>query len=306
MTRQLTHGQAVALMVLVTLLWATAGVVTRHLQAAQAFEITFWRSFFTLLTLAVLLPVWQGRAVWIGMRTAGPVLWASGLCWAIMFTAFMVALTLTSVANVLVTLAAGPQLTALVSRLATGQRLAFRTWLAIAVAGVGIAWMFASQLSAGGVMGTLVAFCVPVAAAANWTLVQRNRHHGRQLDLIPAVMVGAFLSTVITLPLAWPLSASGHDLLLLAGLGAGQLAIPCVLSVICARVLSAPEVSLLALLEVLFGTLLAWVGAGEVPGPHVLTGGTLVVGALLVNEWLGWRQRRHAVQPEAVSSSVVA
>lgn len=155
-------------------------------------------------------------------------------------------------------------------------------------------------------MGTLVAFCVPVAAAANWTLVQRNRHHGRQLDLIPAVMVGAFLSTVITLPLAWPLSASGHDLLLLAGLGAGQLAIPCVLSVICARVLSAPEVSLLALLEVLFGTLLAWVGAGEVPGPHVLTGGTLVVGALLVNEWLGWRQRRHAVQPEAVSSSVVA
>ena len=35
-------------MVAVTLMWATAGVVTRHLEQARSFEITFWRSFFTL------------------------------------------------------------------------------------------------------------------------------------------------------------------------------------------------------------------------------------------------------------------
>jgi hypothetical protein len=33
-------------------------------------------------------------------------------------------------------------------------------------------------------------------------------------------------------------------------------------------VLKAPEVALLGLLEVIFGILLAWVGAGEVPGPR--------------------------------------
>lgn len=302
----LTHGRAVALMVLVAFLWSSAGVVTRHLEAARAFEITFWRSFFTLLTLLVVLPLWQGRGIWLSMWRAGPVLWSSGLCWAVMFTAFMVALTLTTVANVLVTLAAGPLLTALVSRVVTGQSLPRRTWAAIAVAGVGIAGMFASQLSSGGVAGTLVALCVPVAAAANWTLVQRNRHQGRPLDLVPAVMIGALFSVVITLPLAWPLAASGHDLLLLAGLGAGQLAIPCVLSVLCAKVLSAPEVSLLALLEVLFGTLLAWVGAGEAPGAHVLTGGSLVVGALLANEWLGWRQRTNEALPSPVAHTTVA
>lgn len=279
-------------MVLVTLLWSTAGVVTRHLESVQAFEVTFWRSFFTLLTLVVVLPLWQGRVVWSRMWGAGPVLWVSGVCWAVMFTAFMVALTLTTVANVLVTMAAGPLLTALVSRVFTGERLATRTWCAIWVAGAGIGWMFAAQLSSGGVAGTLVAFCVPVAAAANWTLVQRNRQHGHQLDLVPAVLVGASISTALTLPLAWPMAASGHDLLLLAGLGAGQLAIPCALSVVCARVLSAPEVSLLALLEVLFGTLLAWVGAGEVPSPHVFTGGLLVMGALVANEWLGWMGRK--------------
>jgi drug/metabolite transporter (DMT)-like permease len=59
----------------------------------------------------------------------------------------------------------------------------------------------------------------------------------------------------------------------------------------CASVLKAPEVALLALLEVIFGILLAWLGANEVPGPSVLTGGALVIGALVVNELIGWRQR---------------
>ena len=51
-----------------------------------------------------------------------------------MFTAFMMALTLTAVANVLITLACGPLLTALGAWLFTSQRLPLRTWLAICVA----------------------------------------------------------------------------------------------------------------------------------------------------------------------------
>lgn len=300
MNFKLTHGQAVFCMVMVALMWSTAGVVTRHLEAARAFEVTFWRSFFTLVALLVILPLWQGRSVWRRMTQAGWLLWVSGSCWAVMFTAFMIALTLTTVANVLVTLAAGPLLTAVVSRVVTGQHLPRRTWVAIVVAGVGIAWMFVSQMAAGGLLGSLVAMCVPVAGAVNWTLVQHNRLKAQAqssavpIDLVPAVMVGALISSLLTLPLAWPMAASTHDLLLLAGLGVGQLAIPCALSVVCARVLTAPEVSLLALLEVLFGTLLAWFGAGEVPSPHVLSGGLLVVTALVGNEWLAWRERQLA------------
>ena len=37
--------------------------------------------------------------------------------------------------------------------------------------------------------------------------------------------------------------------------------------------------------------LLAWLGAGEVPGPNVLYGGALVITALAVNEVIGWRQK---------------
>jgi len=164
----LRHGQAVVLMVAVALLWSTAGVVTRQLEQAQAFEITFWRSAFTALSLAVILPVWQGVDVWRRLIGSGAALWLSGLCWAVMFTAFMVALALTSVANVLITLAAGPLLTALVSRLFFGQRLPPNTWAAIAVAGAGIAWMFAQQLGNGGWLGSLAALGAPLGGAFNW------------------------------------------------------------------------------------------------------------------------------------------
>lgn len=279
-------------MVVVTLMWSIAGVVTRHLEHAQKFEVTFWRSFFTMLSLLVMLPVFKGRDVFSRMRQGGAALWLSGLCWSGMMTFFMVAIMLTTVANVLVTLALTPLLTALASRMFIGHRIPARTWLAIVVAGCGIAYMYAAQLGQGvSLVGTLVALCVPIAGAANWTITQHAHAQGKDVDLIPAVLVGAALSALVTLPLAWPFQASGHDLGLLAGLGLVQLAIPCVLVVVCARVLKAPEVALLGLLEVIFGILLAWVGAGEVPGNDVFVGGSLVIGALVVNELVAWKGR---------------
>lgn len=288
---KLTHTRAVFLMVAVTLMWSIAGVITRHLEHARSFEVTFWRSFFTVLSLLVILPFFQGRAVFEKIRRGGATLWLSGVCWSVMFTAFMVALTLTSVANVLVTLAIGPFLTALIARVAIGHRIPLRTWLAILVAGAGIAYMYGAQIEAGRFAGTLVALCVPIAGGINWTITQRAHAHGQQVDLVPAVLVGAVISSLATLPLAMPFQASAHDVGLLAVLGLVQLAIPCVLAVMCARVLQAPEISLLALLEVIFGILLAWIGAGEVPRATVLTGGALVIGALVANELVGWRQR---------------
>jgi len=50
-------------------------------------------------------------------------------------------------------------------------------------------------------------------------------------------------------------------------------------------VLPAAEISLLALLEVVFGTMLVWLFANEDPSSRVLTGGALVLLALLFNAW---------------------
>lgn len=286
----MTHRQAVGLMVLVTLLWSIAGVVTRHLDSARSFEVTFWRSFFTALSLVVGLLAWRGRGLWTSLRDGGRWLWLSGLCWAVMFTAFMLALTLTSVAYVLVTMALGPVITALFSRIFLRFTLPWSTWLAIVVAGLGVAVMFGGESGdAFTLAGVLVACCVPLAGAANWTVLQRVRQQ-RQVDMLPAVLIGAIVSALITLPLAWPLQASGHDLGLLALLGAVQLALPCLLVVRLSRHLPAAEISLLALLEVVFGVAWAWLWAAEQLSPNVLVGGGMVLLALVAKETAGLRK----------------
>jgi len=288
----MTHGRAVAAMVAATLLWSMAGVVTRQLESATSFEATFWRSACNAAALIVLLGWLRGFAPLARtLRSNDRTLWLSGLCWAVMFTAFMVAITLTTVANVLVTMALAPLLTALVARLVLGQRLPARTWAAIVVAGAGIGWMYAHELAlvdTRHLLGVVVALAVPIAAALNWTAIQKSRE--RSVDLLVAVLLGATLSTLLTLPLAWPLRASAHDVALLALLGVAQLAVPCLIAVAAARVLVAPEVALLSLLEIVFGVSWTWL-AGEAPSIDVLIGGALVLGALIANESVALRRR---------------
>jgi drug/metabolite transporter (DMT)-like permease len=276
----MSHRSAVLLMLLVTLMWSSAGVVTRHLEAARGFEITFWRSAFNAAALVVILGVMRGRALLGSLK--GRAVWASGLCWAVMFTAFMVALSLTTVANVLVTMSLSPLFTAIFARLFLHQPIPARTWWAIAVAGAGIAWMFGGQLG-GPLLGVLVALGVPLAAATNWCLLQKV---GQGADMLPAVLLGALISAGLTLPLAWPLQAGAHDLTLLAGLGVFQLAVPCLLAVRLARELPGHELALLGQAETLLGVLWAWAFAGEHPGSAALIGGSLVLAALVANEAL--------------------
>ena len=236
--------------------------------------------------------------MWRDLVRAPRVVWISAVCWSVMYTAFMVALTLTSVANVLITMALGPMVTAMFSWLFLRRRLPARTWLAIAVAGAGIVWMFAGELAQGGsLLGSLVACAVPLAGAINLIVLQSvGERAGEAPDMLPAVMLGAAISALATLPFALPLEASVHDLGLLALLGTVQLALPCLLMVILSRVLPAPEISLLALLEVIFGVAWAWLWAGEVPQDSVLSGGALVMAALIANEMAALR--RAAVNPE--------
>ena len=289
-------------MVLCPLLWSTAGVVTKQLSSAQTFEVTFWRSFFTFVSLLVLLPLMRGKDWYKTVPWRSSALWVSGICWSVMFSAFMIALVLTSVANVLITLAAGPLLTALVSRLVTGHKLPNRTYYAIAIAAFGIGYMFWSQFAVGkpsDIAGCLIAFLVPICGSIMWTNAQIQQMKsiqgsGTSIDLVPSVFLGAIISSITMLPFALPFQASSHDVAWLGFLGLFQLAIPCTLAVISSRVLKAAEVSLLALLEIVFGIASAWIFIGEAPTHQVLTGGALVMTALIGNILLGMKDERES------------
>jgi drug/metabolite transporter (DMT)-like permease len=267
-------------MVLAPVLWSTAGVVTRHVERALPFEQVFWRSLFAFIFIFVLL-LFQRRNPLAAVRSAGAPGLVSGAMWAIMFTAFLFALALTTTANALVMMSVSPLVTALLARAFLSDPLPLRTWIAAFAAAAGIVWMFSGNLKSGHLAGMLVALVIPIAAAVN---VVTLRASAAKLDLVPAVMLGGGISCLIALPFALPFSATPGDIGLLAFLGFFQLGLPCMLLVIASRTLLAPEIALLGLLEVVLGPLWAWLGAGEMPAESTLLGGMIVLGALAANE----------------------
>ena len=295
----MTRAGGLGLMFLAPVLWSTAGVVTRQIERASSFELVFWRSLFAFAFVAATLAAMRRNPVHMGW----PGLVSAGL-WAVMFTAFMIALTLTSTANTLVVMSVSPLLTTLLARALLKDPLPAGTWIAAGAAALGIAWMFGADLSAHtarDLTGMLVALSIPIAAAVN---VITLRAVSAELDLRPAVMLGAAISCLAALPLVLPLQATPQDIALLAFLGVFQLGLPCMLLVLASRVLLAPEMALIGLLEVVLGPLWAWLGAGEVPARSTLTGGAIILGALVLNELATFRRislrRRRAGFDEAL------
>jgi drug/metabolite transporter (DMT)-like permease len=283
---------ALALMIVAPLLWSVAGVVTRHVEYATPIEMAFWRSSFAAVFVFLALRLAMGKRPWDTMRAAGVAGIASGAMWAIMFTCFIVALNFTSTASVLVVQSLGPFFTAVLAWLVLREPIPGRSWLAIVAASLGMGAMFGAGLATEEptrLIGLLLALAIPIAASVNVILLRKTAAH---LDLMPAVMLGALLSAVLTLPWALPFQASARDVLLLGMLGVFQLGVPCLMLVLASRTLTAPEIALLALLEVVLGPLWAWLGAGEVPAGTTLIGGAIVLLALAGNEAAALAERR--------------
>ena len=278
------HRRAIVLMIIAPTLWSIAGVVTRHLEFAGRWEVTFWRSLFAALFVLAAMLATRGRGAWGAIRASGGYGLLSGAMWAIMMIAFMLALMTTTTANTLIVNSITPLVTALLARAVLRDPIAPRTWAAIALAIAGMLWMFGSGFAAGEprhVAGMLIALAVPLAAAVNLVTL---KHAGQSVDLIPAILLGAIFSAVVTLPFALPFQVNAHDIGLLALLGCLQLGLPCMLMLRASPHLSASEIALMAMLEVVLGPLWVWIGAGEAPALATLAGGALVIGALLLNE----------------------
>ncbi|MEZ5658476.1 MAG: DMT family transporter [Burkholderiaceae bacterium] len=282
------HRKAVFTMLLCCMLWSLSGIVSRQLEQAASFEAAFWRSLVAAIAVGAWLALRRGSGLIRDLRQLGTAGLFSCLMWATMLTAFMIALLMTTVAKAMVVMAIEPMLTALLSRLVLGERIAARTWVAIVVAGVGLVWMVSDALGGDeryphSAWGVLIASAVPLASACNLVVM---KHSQARVDLMPALLVGASISALVTLPFARPFLATNTDLAWLGFLGVFQIALPGLLFIGAARYLSAAETGLLILLEVVFAPLWVWLGAGEPPTRATLLGGGLILAAMLANEWL--------------------
>jgi drug/metabolite transporter (DMT)-like permease len=280
------HRNGILLMVGAGLCWSTGGVLVRSVSLADPWEIVLWRSIFMVLFLFAVLALWHRKNVFAKIAEVGFQGALSGFFLASTFFFFILSVTRNTVANTLVLMSTGPFFVAFFGMIFLTERIPLRTWIAIAVALSGITLMFSEGLDKGQSLGNLLALGVPTAFSLNIIILRRAKTH---VDMVPSVMLAGIFSILVALPLAWPLTPTLRDFSVLGIMGCIQLGLGCILMTIATRHLSAGEVGLLALLETILGPIWVWLGIGERPTDIALIGGVIVIGALLANEWLGFR-----------------
>jgi drug/metabolite transporter (DMT)-like permease len=249
-------------------------------------DITFWRSTLMVATILPLL-FWRRRAVWQDMLNAGRSLFFSALVLSGSFIAFILALGLAPVANVLIVFGATPFITALLARLFLAEPLHTHTVLAMALAAAGLAASVAGSLKGGALAGMAVAFIVVLCMSLNYVIVR----HRRDVGMTPALALAGLMAALVALPFADPGRLSPAQVPWLLALGPGQLAGGLLLYMASLKRIPAGRAALLGLLELVLGPVWVWIVDGERPGDLTLIGGVIVIGAAAANVWLDSRLR---------------
>ncbi len=253
------------------------GLIVRLIDAADIWLVVFYRSAaFAVTLLAYLAVVYRGRLIrpFLAVGREGLVV---ALSLGVGSICYILALGLTTVANVVFILSAGPFLTAVLGRLVLGERVHPVTWLAMVLALCGIALMVVEGLGTGRLAGNLVAFGATAAFSAMVIAMRR----AKAVDMVPASCLGGVVGAAVSATMVGTFAVSGHDLGLALLLGSGQLGAGFLLITLGTRRVPAAEVPLLALTEVVLAPLWVWVWVEEAPGRLTLLGGAVVLAAVL-------------------------
>jgi len=281
------------LAVLANICFSSGGFWIRSIETPpDGFEIVFWRSVAMSAVLALVLAVWHRGATLRKVQAVGRWGVASAACLAMTFFAFILSVMHTTVANTAITMSLAPLIAALAGLAFLGEHVPARTWIAIAAAGIGLAVMLLDSLAAGGALGIVFALGVPLGLAANVVI---NRRHGATTDMVPTVLIAGLLSLPLALFFGWPLEAGGRDIGIILVMGTIQLAGGCLLITVAMRYLPAAEIGLFTLLETVLGPFWVWLAYGETPTALAISGGALIVGALILNSAIA--RRGDAVGP---------
>ena len=110
-------------------------------------------------------------------------------------------------------------------------------------------------------------------------MITRWRH---DVSMAPATCLSQVILFAAFLPFASPGEIGGDDVVWLAALGIGQIALGFVLFTVGARLIPAAQVGLITLLEVVLGPVWVWLALDERPSTLTLVGGAIVIAAIVI------------------------
>lgn len=254
--------------------------------AGDALQVLAWRGLLMAGGLGLLL-AWRYRGgLPEALRRCGWTGVGCALCYCFSTLCFVHAMGLAGAARTLLIFSLSPLIAAALARFWLGEQLPVRSLLAILLCLGGVLLIVADRAPDSNLGGTLLALVAASLLAGNLTLA-RSRP---TVDMSPALIPGALLVSSLGFIFGGSPSFELRQWAVLALMAGVLLPLAFMLIQLGPRWISATEVGLLLLLEVVLGPLWVWWLLDEAPSGQVLLGGAIILLTLLGHSLQSWRR----------------
>lgn len=287
----LSYFNGVLLVLLAGVFWSTMGLGIRQIEYANVWQILLYRSISLAAFLFILISLRSGLRPFTTIRRVGSagVIGGFGLVFA--FAGGIYAIQTTTVANAMFLFASAPFFAAILGWIILRESVRRSTWIATAVAIIGIGIMVIDGISAGHIVGNSAALLSALGFAV-FTIALR---WGKLEDMLPAVFLAGVFATMVSLIVCfsegYPLTLSANDAGIAFALGVFQVGVGLSIYTIGSKVVPAAELALLSMTEVLLGPFWVWLFLGELTSAYTLTGGLILLLAIAGNALTGLRRK---------------
>jgi drug/metabolite transporter (DMT)-like permease len=204
-----------------------------------------------------------------------------GLVMSLSFIAFVVAMTNTTVANVVFIISTQTMFLAIFGYFYLKEKVSLISFISILLAMSGITIMVGDSLFSGSFFGNLVALAIPINFSILVMIIRKNKN----LDMVPAIFYSGIFSVIYGLILSESFVFTSHDVLMGFFLGVPQLAFGFICITIGSRSTPSTTIGLLMLSETLCAPIWVWLFLNEIPPLSVFIGGSIIILAIILKSF---------------------
>ena len=254
------------------------GLIIRSFEEASVWQILLLRSIFFMIALIIFLVVTYKKNTIKIIKDAGFPALLGGLVMSLSFIAFVVAMTNTTVANVVFIISTQTMFLAIFGYFYLKEKVSLISFITIFLAMSGIIVMVGDSLSSGSFFGNIVALAIPINFSILVMIIRKNKN----LDMVPAIFYSGIFSIIYGLILSESFVFTSNDILMGFFLGVPQLAFGFICITIGSRTTPSTTIGLLMLTETLFGPIWVLLFVNEIPPVSTLIGGSIIILAIII------------------------
>ena len=257
------------------------GLIIRSFETQDMWQILLIRSFFFIITLIIFLVLTYKKNTTEIIKKSGFPAIIAGLFLSLSFVAYIAAMSMTTVANVVFIISTQTIFLAIFGYLFLKEKISLKGFIAIFLALIGMIIMVGNSINQGTLIGNVISFAIPI----NFTILVMIIRKFPELDMIPAIFYSGIFSGIYGLFLSSSLTFSMNDIIMGFLLGVPQLAFGFICVTIGTKTTQAVTVGLLMLLETIFAPIWVWIFLNEIPPSSVLIGGLIIISAVVLKSF---------------------